>query len=612
MSHVRSLDDGWDELSRDHLARISDFVDSMDIRSPRRPIFSPSDFLGGYSLVLASALIKRFLKLLDLRRAESDIDELQVDALSEMIKELDGDGGRQYRLEIEPKIIDRASKYYTTMAVIWIQECDLIEYVSIVEHLLVQERNDCDRWLLQTTKQLLLDATYKSLVEKTRNELLQKLKGFSSVLREGTKADIRLVYRILHEMEGTIPAIVDSLKLYIQDCRTSLHSVDDIMSSWLRYQDLLKDCFHIPCHSLQTCVDTDSPDVDQATGDTRIPEVVGDKAVNPYISNAIRMAFKDIVSGHQDFIKEFVTYWDGVITSGDDIHNRLRQCCELLEFIDQRTYFYQCYKFKLAARLLYERSSLQVEQLSLSMIEPKIAADEVSSLRRMIKESHMSRDNNSYPQIHLYSKSTWPALRDYAENLKLHEEFQHGIEHFIQSQNNHLNRDIVINRMLGRVELEFDSHCGSKRLLCDLAQASALLLFTDDTICRATIAKRLGVSEEFAMSILQPLIDKAVLLSNGDTLTLNSAFEDLTDVTLDAVPTYRTATSVPSRGLEMDANAVIDANIMSILKSVKSMKRDDLLLQLSHHPQESILARIQNLCEREYITTSDDTITYLP
>eukprot|EP00371_Babesia_bovis_P003170 XP_001611817.1 hypothetical protein [Babesia bovis T2Bo] len=565
-----------------------------------------------------SELFERFLRMLDDKRAESDVDEFELDGLSQLFNLFDDVEYRDNPTDLESEIILRANTYYSSMASIWINDCNLTDYVSIVEHCLEQEEHDCIRWLSKSTVAPLRSCIYDSLVKSHQQELISKLDEFTCVLRDGTRDDLKLIYDMLYTLEGSFCIMADSIRSHIQQMQESLGTVDDIMQYWLKYKELCDYCFssNIDPRSGQlnteTAVPSQQNDGTDATTENTAPK--GDSCgPNFAISNAIRMAFKGIICTRQDFIKDFVNYWDMVIISGEDIHNRLRHCCEILDLVDRRMQFYQCYKFKLARRLLYELSSLQNEHHSFSLIESRIASDDAACLRRMIKEACTNRENPAYPNIQLYSKCSWPALRDYPESFNLYNMFETSIQSFKQSQNSSINMDVTVNRMLSRVKLELDTPEGTKTLLCDLVQASALLMFNSNSMRIDAVATGLGTSKESTRTILQPLLDKQVLrLLEGDMIELNTDFSDGTDVTVEAVPTYHISNTAPTIGFEMDANAAIDSNIMSILKSVKSVKRADLLLQLSHLSENIVLDRIYNLAEREYLSVSDGMVTYLP
>ncbi|ORM40006.1 uncharacterized protein BXIN_1249 [Babesia sp. Xinjiang] len=380
--------------------------------------------------------------MLDHKRTATDIDEFTADALSQMFNELDSSGQGQYKMEIEPEIIERASKYYTTMAAIWVEDCNLVDYVSIVE-----ERKDCDRWLHKTTKVHLMDTLYSVLIKSREKELLNKLKEFGSVVDEGNEAGC------------------------VQSYGSKINSLEDILASWLHYQGLLERCFSYKSQNA-TIENGESDGMDQSsTGLSAVSDncssLVDRYEIDPQITQATRLGFKYVISHHVDFVKKLVDHWDNVLVSGIDVDKRLRQCCDLLELSEENTCFSQCYKYKLAARLLYETSSLQKEQLSLSMLEPCIPSEEAAQLRRMIKEATEARSTKAHDKIKLISKANWPSLR----------------------------------------ELELDS----RKLICDLVQASAVLLFTEDSMPVDDLASGLGVNKDAAISIIKPLVDKGVL-----------------------------------------------------------------------------------------------------
>ncbi|CDR96817.1 Cullin, putative [Babesia bigemina] len=703
--------------------RIADHVDSMDIRRPPKPIFTPNDFLAGYSIVyrLCTAknsrneeplyrrvsqlfvdfinrkvalivaekdvsqipvsaeapatveqivdtwarfrvyaeavgrlfsyldrfyvnysssspvklialeafqrivfekhkerLKRRLLELLDTRRSETDVDEFEVGALAQMFHELDGSGGLQYKNELESEIIARAARYYSTMGPLWVQDCDLLDYLSIVDHCLEQERADCARWLSETTLRPLTDTVLKALIQDRQSDIIQKVGEIDSLIDQGSEADLQLMYRIITPIQGGVPAIAESLNRSIRRSLSSTVSFDEVLSGWLRKRaELLKSCF----------VKNDTPTA-SGSGENAASSATtadqenassspADPAVDPAISNAVRRAFGNVIAQLTDFTKDLVDHWDSTLVSADPGSvTRLRNCCGLLEALHHRDDFYQCYKFKLAGRLLYCRSSLNMERTSIHMLQGLGASDEVERLRRMIDESSEARKCGT--PFMVISKFNWPCLRDYSEDVKLHSTFEDGFSKLKEMQRAHLHRTISHNRMLGRVELELECGGATRTLICDLVQASALMLFEGPSLALDDIAAKLGVNRSFALQILQPLFDKGVLsLQAGDEVELNSAFNDGCDVTLDAVPSYRdlrsnSASAETSAGSALDPDAAIDASIVALLKAMKSMKRDELLLQLPRFSRENVLARLQSLRERDYITISDDTIAYAP
>ncbi|GBE58894.1 cullin 3B [Babesia ovata] len=573
----------------------------------------------------------RLLELLDTRRSETDVDEFSVEALAQMFHELDGSGGLQYKNELESEIIARAARYYSSMGPLWLQDCSLLDYLSIVDHCLEQERADCVRWLSESTLRPLTDTVHKALIEDRQLEIIQKVGEIEPLIDQGSEAvgrhnhfmsvpqDLQFMYKMISPIEGGITAVAESLNRSIRRSLSSALSFDEVLPGWLRCQStVFCQFYNVHAELLKNCFvknDTSAGDGSGEVAPNSAPSA--DASVDPTISNAVRRAFGSVTAEIADFTKDFVDYWDNALVAADDGSvARLQNCCGLLEALYHKAEFYQCYKFKLAGRLLYRRSSLNMERRSLRMLQGLWASDDVERLRRMIHETSEARKCST--PFMVISKPNWPCLRDYSEDVKLHKTFEDGFAQLKEMQRTHLHRALSHNRMLGRVELDLDCDGGTRRLICDLVQASALLLFEGSSMALDDIAASIEVNRSYAIRILQPLFDKGILyLQAGDKVELNSDFDDGSDVTLDAVPSYRdmrstAASTGSSAGTALDPEAAIDASIVSLLKAMKSMKRDELLLQMPRFKREDVLARLSSLCERDYVTITDDTIAYAP
>ncbi|KAK1444526.1 cullin like protein [Babesia gibsoni] len=563
------------------------------------------------------------LRQLDAMRSTMEADELRIGAITEMYKELDGTGGLQYMEELEEDIVKQAKTYYSTMAPIWVTDLDLIDYVSIVEHCMEQEKTICSKWLKNSTEILIKEAISYTMLVSQQDTIISKMDAVEQFVKTSKEEDLELLYKVLKGLDKCLYKMADILKACIQGSYSSITTFKHLLQVWIKYKGLLKKCFSDEKEVINQC------DVGSAEGsqgfDNSEPCVTSSHEspkYNPVIAAAIKDAFKGIISKNNDFIKQLVNHWDEVIVRGDaECHAELLDCCEILELTDNRSLFFHCYKFKLASRLLYSRSAQYMENMSLSMLEERSSSEDTSCLKRMTKEIYTKGGDNALPMIRQISKNNWPHLKDYRDHIKLNEEFENVLTLFEKSQNEHIHRKIEYNRMLGRVEMELMDGHRSKSLTCDLVQASALLLFQENTLDAGYMADKLNIPVGTLMYILQPLLEK----DGENMIKLNTEFEDYIDVTVNAVPDYSDSRKSTEDGMTRQRHITnkhavnlveeatrIDLRVVSIVKSAKNVKLDELLLQLSTFPREEVLKRIDHLCQKEYMRKTDDAISYVP
>ncbi|GIX60980.1 very large low complexity protein [Babesia caballi] len=565
-------------------------------------------------------LRRRMLELLDERRASERTDEFALGAVSQIFHHLSGLRGRQYVKELEVEVVKHASRYYATLAPLWVGECSLVDYLSIVEHCLEQEGQDCDRWLPESTRRPLLDVIMERLIVDQRFSIIGNMPEVEGLIEDeqtevrGTlptqtiTQDLKMVYRFLKPIEGCLHQIAESVKRCIHRPDEPFKSIEEVLSCWNRYQGngIISRCHSRP--GLLKCCFSDKVTPDEHSNpviplSAEIPPPMADGVmVNPTIFGAVHHAFKRRVLDYHDFSKDLVDRWDAVLlTASEHIDAQLQDCSILFSMISSREVFYQCYKFKLAARLLYDRTSLHLEKKALLMIEARCNPDEVLCLRRMIKEVSVYRGSTAYSEVHLLSKASWPCLRDYAEKIKLHPEFESTIAQFDEQQRAYPHRRVEYNRMLGRVVLELPTSEGPRTLTCDIVQASALLLFVGPSLTLAELASGLGVSKPFARMVITPLLEAGVLRisvrfrlaltarsQEDDNVVISGSFKDGTDVTIDVVPRYRNVQPAAAGGSKVDPSVAIDAAVVSLLKSMKSMTLEELLAQLPRFSREVV------------------------
>ncbi|AFZ81311.1 cullin protein, putative [Theileria equi strain WA] len=195
-----------------------------------------------YGMAIFQRLIfepyKDFLKSVVLNALDSKrsggVDNPSLDAditnIVEMFNKLDSTSGTQYKMELEPFILDRANGYYLKIAPLWISELSLGDYLHIVQHCMEEEKMYCEKYFNESTKEQLLATIISSLLFNQRIQLFNKFTQLFSLFMDNEVKELKRIYKPLSKLEGAHQSISEQLKRAIEESLTGIDSENKIQN----------------------------------------------------------------------------------------------------------------------------------------------------------------------------------------------------------------------------------------------------------------------------------------------------------------------------------------------------------------------------------------------
>ena len=339
-----------------------------------------------------------------------------------------------------------------------------------------------------------------------------------------------------------------------------------------------------------------------------------------------------------------------------DVEAHLDHAIVLFRYLHDKDIFENCYKTFLAKRLLNNKSaSHEAEKMMLSKLKAECGYHFTTKLEGMFSDMRSSKDamdkfrddvKKEQPEIDvtMLTQGFWPvsttprcALPEIVERCCL-EKFEHFYNRV------HSGRKLAWQTAQGTAEVRcyLPSSPGDQQrhrthdLVVSTYQMCVLALFDQRTdpltytaIKDATRITPPSDLKRHLVSLCTPKYRILIKESKGkgiaddDSFTVNTRFTSkLKRVRIplvaarDSVPLDEAPTGVP-RAVEEDRRHLVEANIVRIMKTRKSLQHNDLIAevsrQLAHrfYPQPTFIKKcIESLLEREYIEREPDTRAY--
>jgi len=330
----------------------------------------------------------------------------------------------------------------------------------------------------------------------------------------------------------------------------------------------------------------------------------------------------------------------------------LDRLMELFRYLQGKDVFEAFFKRDLAKRLvLGKTSSMDLEKSFITRLKTECGGGYTSKLEGMFKDIELAADiklrydehvRDKFPEkvatkmdVQVLTNGYWPTYPD-NESVMLPPELQMHKERFeeyygnmyqgrrLNFQHNLCNCDVVAN---------FPPPTGKKTLVVTEFQALVLLQFNlcdgEIELSVADLCRETGIERGEVERVLQSLAfgkkDQRVLVRKGrteekakgihesDVFIMNNKFSNkLSKITIHEVRMQETIeeNDKTNKLIENDRKHQLDAIIVRCMKTRKTMKHNDLVVEVMNHakyvPERSdIKKRIESLIERDYMERSE-------
>jgi cullin-4 len=495
---------------------------------------------------------------------------------------------------------------------------DVPQYLSHVNHRIMQEQERIRKYLNKSTESQLLDIVYKELIENHITEILNK--GFDELIDKSMYEELVLIYKLFQKISNGTKYLINYFKEYIIKKGTA---ITDIKNEKNMIQDLLdfKD------------------DLDKI--------IVQSFDNKKEFHECVRVAFKNFINScHAKSAQLLAKYLDiklrGKDISDEDLEIILTKVIKLFKHVQGKDIFEAFYKKLLAKRLLLGKSANQdAENSMISKLRDECGSAFTSNIEGMFQDINLSKTiNNSFKQklknqetcnglssdfsVNVLTSSYWPNYPNYDINLPFElVAYQQNFQKFYLS--NHSGRKLLWQPSLSHCLIKGNFECGCKELQVSLFQSIVLLLFNTSTeIGFKEIQESTNLEKiELKRTLVSLICGKARILlkspknreiEDDDVFVFNNKFTDklfrvkINQIQLQDSPEDEKETE---KNVLVDRQFQIDAAIVRIMKNKKSIKHYMLVRELYKIldipvNQTDLKKRIELLIEREYMERDKD------
>lgn len=583
------------------------------------------------------------LKQMEMDREGVIVDYDMLREVLSIFQEVGMGSIQYYERDFEQAMLKATGEYYQRCATAWIQEDSTPDYLKKAEARLLEEEARVDKYLHVEGKANLLKEADNKLLDQHLNVLLEKEdSGFNALLSDDRLEDISRMYRLFSRLPHGLDPVASLFKQYIEEEGMNLvrklsesarqkmaegskegpsgvtdHSfVQGTIALQDRYSGIVSNCF-------------DS---------------------SPLFHKAMKEAFESFcnksISGAS--VPELMSsFGDAILRKGgasrlveDDLDIVLDKLVKLLAYISDRDMFSEFYRKKLARRLLHATSCGEdTEKGVLTRLKQQCGQQFTSKMEGMVQDLQMAREkernfrnwleerNITLPldmNVTVLTTGYWPSYKTL--EMELPDGMVTGLQHFSQFHDEAApSRKLIWQLGLGSVHLKatFDK---TYELVMAPVQAVVLLCFNDDDASEemnfADLKDNTKLPEEDLSRALHSLcLAKYKILlkaspekkiSKTDVFRLNKKFSDRARRIRIPLPAVDDRRKVQEE-VDKDRRHTVDAAIVRIMKSRKTLSHSDLMLEVVQQlqkmfqPDIKVIKRsIEGLIERDYLERDTD------
>lgn len=573
--------------------------------------------------------------LIDEEREGKIVDKALIKSIVELYESMGMGNLDAYTSDLEGPLLNSTREYYAMKRQRWIVEDSTPEYLIKAERVLKDEGTRVSEYLNLASESKLLRVCEEEILEKVEMNLLEKEgSGCHILLANDKDEDLKRMFRLFSRLEKGLNPIASIVQGFI-----SSKGNECIMKRQARLEGGEKD-------------KNDDPEFVKsllALHDKYFGVIKNVFSGHSLFQKALKDAFVEIVNkkvGQYTNAELMSTFCDRVLKSGGErlsekeVEQSLDRVVQLFSYLTDKDLFAEIYRNQLAKRLLNQRSaSDDAEKMMIAKLKMQCGTQFTSKMEGMLGDLAVGNDQrtefaNKMKEheskiefsVQVLTTGFWPTYR--TPEVTLPDEMSKCMNVFKKwHDNKHAKRKLSWMFSLGNATVRGSFDRGKwYDLNVSTLQAIALNAFNGGiTLNFSELADKLNLEE----NILKPLIHslscgkyKVITKSPGgskinttDKFTANAKFSS--NMKKIRIPMASLDASHNTKRVEEDRSIAVDASVVRIMKSRKTMQHNDLIAEVLSQlaffkPNPRVIKRrIEALIDREYLErSSEDNRTY--
>jgi len=544
-----------------------------------------------------------------------------------------------YSTDLEAPLLDSTREYYAMKRQKWIVEDSTPDYLIKAERVLNEERNRVMEYLNLASESKLLRVCEEEILEKVEMNLLEKEGSGCRILLANDKVDdLKRMFRLFSRLEGGPDKGLNPIANIVQTFISTMGN-ELILKRQARLDGGEKD-------------KNDDPEFVKSLlelHDKYFGVIKNVFTGHSLFQKALKIAFVEIVNkkvGQYTNAELMSTFCDRVLKSGGErlsekeVEQNLDRVVQLFSYLTDKDLFADIYRNQLAKRLLNQRSaSDDAEKMMIAKLKMQCGTQFTSKMEGMLGDLAVGNDQrtefaNKMKEheskiefsVQVLTTGFWPTYR--VIEVALPDEMSKCMGVFKKwHDNKHAKRKLSWMFSLGNATVRGTFGSGKwYDLNVSTLQAITLNAFNGgETLTFTELAAKLNLEE----SMLKPTIHslscgkyKVIKKSPGgskinttDKFTADPKFSS--NMKKIRIPMASLDPSHNTKRVEEDRSIAVDASVVRIMKSRKTMQHNQLIAEVLSQlaffkPSPKVIKRrIEALIDREYLErSSEDNRTY--
>jgi hypothetical protein len=510
-----------------------------------------------------------------------------------------------YEQVVEQPLLQITTKYYSQYAQTLLHELSISEYLKKIDEKMEQEDLRVQYYLVPPTRIKILNIIIREMITKHMETIIESTTGFLHMLLDDKYKDLQLIHKLFsHEHLSELVSrfkkhVIAQGSKYVMDeskLKNPVSFIQGLLDMRHKYQTIITRSF--------------------------------DKSFN----RALSEAFDDFASGvNQTRIPEYISLYLDAFMRKQVEENHLDAIMTLFDHIKDRDVFENYYRMHLGKRLLMSRSTQledsDLERAFVTRLKFVYGAGMTNKIEGMFNDIRLSREgmqqyreHKAYKNedkidfyAHVLTSGYWSLWSQASAGAVLPEQMQKCVTAFNEYYDDvHSGRKVTWYKGAGDGLIQANYPSKRYELLVSTYQMIILMAFNDAVeMSFEEIKQRTQIPDKELVKQIIPLCKTKVLSKKENEFRWNAEFHH-TNVRI-RVGVYNVKETTEQvketeAKIEMDRKPIIEAAIVRIMKSRKTMHHNQLIEEVVKQltsrfmpaPVE-IKKRIESLIEREFL-----------